>query len=67
MVTYNRYELEKAGGYVEGKGKFAFSGLSSDTKPTEAVDDIEIANGSSFLEIDTKDVKFFDEASREWR
>lgn len=46
--------------------KFAFSGLSTDTKPTGEYAGVKIANGSSFLEIDTKEVAFYDAASGEW-
>lgn len=47
---------------ITGKIKyFEFAGLSTDTKPTDAV-----ATGSSFIEVDTQDVYFFDEASSEW-
>lgn len=37
------------------------SGLSTDTKPTAG-----IATGSSFLEVDTSDVYFYDEYGAEW-
>ena len=39
-----------------------FSGLSTDTKPTGA----DIATGSTFVEVDTGDVYFFDEESNTW-
>lgn len=48
------------------KGKFEFDGLSSDTKPTGSYEGIELMNGSSFFEMDTQDVKFYDEASQTW-
>lgn len=38
-----------------------FSGLSTDTKPTEG-----LATGSSFFEVDTNDVYFWDEESETW-
>lgn len=38
-------------------------GLSTDTKPT----DDYIPNGSSFLEMDTGDVYFWDKAGSQWR
>lgn len=46
--------------------KFELSGLSTDTKPTITLDGKNIANGSTFLEIDTKDVKFYDADSDTW-
>ena len=49
---------------VTGEKKYIeYAGLSTDTKPT---DDF-IATGSSFLEVNTCDVYFFDEASSEWK
>ena len=38
-------------------------GLSTDTKPTDAF----IPNGSSFLEMDTGDVYFWDSTAGTWR
>ena len=38
-----------------------FYGLSTDSKPTE-----HLANGSCFIEINTGDVYFFDEANIVW-
>ena len=39
-----------------------YAGLHDDAKPTEGV-----ATGSTFIEVDTGDVFFFDEASAEWK
>lgn len=47
--------IRKDGGLLEVRG------LSSDTKPTEG-----IPNGSSFLEIDTSTMYFFDAAAGTW-
>lgn len=41
-------------------------GLSTDTKPT-AIDGIDICNGSSFVEIDTQDIYFYDSVSETWK
>lgn len=41
-------------------------GLSTDTKPTKADDDMDLANGSTFLEMDTGNVFFYDKANDEW-
>lgn len=46
--------------------KFELSGLSTDTKPTLTFNEKKIANGSTFFEIDTKDVKFYDADSDTW-
>lgn len=45
---------------------FSFKGLSTDTKPTEVFDGMTVKNGSSFLEIDTKDLKFYDADGKAW-
>ena len=48
--------------YIEpGHNYMQFSGLSTDTKPTEG-----LATGSTFLEVDTSDVYFFEEESGTW-
>lgn len=47
-------------------GDFSFKGLSTDTKPTETHEGVIIKNGSSFLEIDTKELKFYDAGSGTW-
>lgn len=47
-------------------GDFSFKGLQSDTKPTETFDGMTIKNGSSFLEMDTKELKFYDAAGKAW-
>lgn len=55
---------------TEGNEKlstFSFKGLSTDTKPTDKWAGIEIKNGSSFLEIDTHNIKFFDADSKTWK
>ena len=49
---------------VYGKNKVSFqelAGLSTDTKPTDG-----LATGSSFLEVDTSDVYFYDEVGQTW-
>lgn len=47
--------------------QFDLRGLSSDTKPTGTFQGNKIGNGSSFLEIDTQNVVFYDEASETWK
>lgn len=46
---------------------FSFKGLSTDTKPTDKWSGIEIKNGSSFMEINTHKIFFFDADSRTWK
>lgn len=41
-------------------------GLSTDVKPVEDFDGYPVINGSSFLEMDTGDLYWFDGASRTW-
>ena len=44
----------------------SFKGLSTDTKPTVKYGSLPILNGSSFLEMDTQDVYFYDGATNTW-
>ena len=62
MITSNpKYYLPS------GKAQLELRGLSSDTKPTGTYQGEAIGNGSVFLEIDTQNVSFYDEASNSWR
>ena len=61
MVTYTKVEVKT------NLALFSFSGLSTDTKPTGTIDGIQIGNGSTFLEMDTKDLKFYDDANDLWK
>lgn len=45
---------------------FSFKGLSTDTKPTDKFQGLEIPNGSSFLEIDTQNMVFYDAENKTW-
>ena len=45
---------------------FSFKGLSTDSKPTGEYMGKTIANGSSFFELDTQDIKFYDADSQSW-
>lgn len=49
-----------------GKIEFELRGLSGDEKPTTTFGGAKIANGSIFLEMDTQQLYFYDEASHEW-
>ena len=44
----------------------SFKGLSTDTKPVGTFQGLEIPNGSSFLEIDTQNVVFYDAEGQTW-
>ncbi len=44
----------------------SFKGLSTDTKPTENYGSLKILNGSSFFEMDTQEVYFYDGATDSW-
>ena len=54
-----RYETD--GGKPHSVDYMEIRGLSADEKPAQYV-----ANGSSFLEMDTGNLFFFDEESRQW-
>lgn len=41
-------------------------GTSSDIKPVESYNDCRIMNGSTFLEMDTGMVYFYDEEAQQW-
>lgn len=51
-----------------GKNKYQtdFNGLSTDEKPTVSYEGALIANGSTFMELDTHKVAFYDEEGEEW-
>lgn len=42
-------------------------GESTDTKPTDFIDGVQVINGSAFIEIDTGKGFLFDEQNRIWR
>lgn len=44
----------------------SFKGLSTDTKPVETFQGLEIPNGSSFFEIDTQNMVFYDAENKTW-
>ena len=47
-------------------GEFSLYGLSTDSKPTGNFLGMQIDNGSTFFEMDTKSVKFYDTDSDSW-
>ena len=60
MITYAVRAFEA------GKAKFSFQGASTDTKPTGIYNNMGIANASTFFELDTQDVYFYDGANDVW-
>ncbi len=56
---------ERTGGTLEA-GTWAFKGLSKDTKPTQEWEGCKILNSSSFFEMDTFKVNFYDESTDTW-
>lgn len=51
---------------TQNNNKISLEGLSTDTKPTETYNGNPIANGSTFLELDTKTVYYYDEENDTW-
>ena len=47
-------------------GKLSLTGLSTDTKPIGNFNGIKLDNGSSFMELDTQNVFFYDEENETW-
>lgn len=43
-----------------------FCGLSTDTKPVDTYEDIAIANGSEFIEMDTDKKYSYDAENQQW-
>ena len=60
MISYG-VRAQTVDGY-----EFSFKGLSTDTKPTGEKDGKTIANGSTFFEMDTQEVYFYDGDSSDW-
>lgn len=60
MVTATRVEGNNE------RSTFSFKGLAADTKPIGTWEGAIIENGSSFLEIDTQNVVFFDRENQTW-
>lgn len=60
MVTIGKIGQNTNGRVLELYGK------SSDAKPTDFVDGVQVINGSIFIEIDTGKGFLFDEQNKEW-
>ena len=63
MITIQKQEKVKD---RLNKTTYEFRGLSTDEKPTVTYGGANIANGSIFIEIDTEDILFYDEANSTW-
>lgn len=57
MVTLNKSDVGN---------ELSFKGLSTDTKPTGTFEGSKITNGSTFFEMDTQEVYFYDEHASKW-
>ena len=44
----------------------SFMGLSTDSKPTQTYNGLKIKNGSTFFEMDTQQVFFYNGATDSW-
>lgn len=68
MVTATKSEVKAFVSAEEPapKAYFEFSGLSTDTKPTE-FEGVKVLNGSVFLAMDSGKVYAYDEAGETWR
>lgn len=60
MVTLNRV------GGTDIERSAEFYGKSTDIKPTVDANGQPLVNGSVFVEIDTSEVYFYDEATQTW-
>ena len=65
MVTIYESKNREVKGEVEAIN-VELRGLSTDTKPTE-VNEREVGNGSTFIEIDTGKIFFYDAENKEWK
>lgn len=51
---------------LKDTAEFAFKGLSTDSKPTDVFIGKNIGNGSTFFEMDTQEVYFYDGGTNSW-
>jgi len=52
--------------YASHKPGLELVGLSTDEKPTDTVNGVPVTNGSTFIEMDTGNLYWFDQAAGEW-
>lgn len=57
MVTLDKSDVNEP---------LSFKGLSTDTKPTVKYGNLPILNGSTFFEMDTQEVYFYNGATDSW-
>lgn len=57
MITLDKSTIGK---------ELGFKGKSTDTKPTVTFEGLKIVNGSSFFEMDTQEVYFYDGDVNDW-
>ena len=57
MVTLDKSDVNEP---------LSFKGLSTDTKPTVTFNSLPIFNGSTFFEMDTQEVYFYDGDADDW-
>ncbi len=62
MITIDTTPKLKQNGAYE----ISFKGLSTDNKPTVKYNNVPIANGSTFIEMDTMKLSFYDEEGKQW-
>ena len=48
------------------KKELDLNGLSTDTKPTVSFEGLKLTNGSTFFEMDTQNVYFYDQDVEDW-
>lgn len=46
--------------------ELSLKGKSTDTKPTGSFEGLPLTNGSTFFEMDTQEVYFYDEDGSDW-
>ena len=69
MVTYTDRKYDTTvftGGSLVNSFIYSFTGLSTDTKPTQTFKNTQIQNGSTFVEMDSGKVFMYNEASHAW-
>lgn len=57
MITLNKSDVNEP---------LSFMGLSTDSKPTQTYNSLKIKNGSTFFEMDTQKVFFYNGATDSW-
>lgn len=68
MITVDKTSLIQQDAFTVGShAVMNFNGLAADTKPMESWQGIAIDNGSTFMELDTKKVFFYDAENKLWK